>query len=389
MRSWKNVSRPIPSNGPCSPAASGSSSTIDEDDRAVVRPMVWGRPRIVTRWNVPESLRTTARDRPSEVSVARMPRVGSISATTETVIAWTGWEDPPTMWAMAIGSPSSGKSPGLEALLGPLKKLEQVMRHSAEAQLAAWQEEAEVAKLAENAWKDLVKAALKDGMEAPRRPAAADPGPEPVLPRLAVSDVTVERTAVLVERQPRGVLMARDELAGWLHGMTRYSGGGSDRPFWLEAYGGRSYTVERMSRPPVNIPRLTIGVLGGIQPEPLKTLLIKTDDDGLLARFLPFWPNPAQIKRPQNTPIRSHRALHRSGAAEGFVSFVSFVSRPSPGSRRTCVSLEPRCRGDHSRRDPGGKPSPGRRRDRGRTGRDGNISGTRSDARGRNDRRCL
>jgi len=30
-------------------------------------------------------------------------------------------------------------------------------------------------------------------------------------------------------------LMARDELAGWLHGMTLYAGGGSDRPFWLEA----------------------------------------------------------------------------------------------------------------------------------------------------------
>lgn len=81
--------------------------------------------------------------------------------------------------------------------------------------------------------------------------------------------------------------------------MTRYSGGGSDRPFWLEAYGGRSYTVERMGRDPVHIDRLSIGVVGGIQPDRLKSLLLKSDDDGLLARFVPIWPNPAPIKRPR------------------------------------------------------------------------------------------
>ena len=43
---------------------------------------------------------------------------------------------------------------------------------------------------------------------------------------------------------------------------------------------------------------LAVGVLGGIQPDRLRSLLIKSDDDGLLARFLPVWPNPAPIKRP-------------------------------------------------------------------------------------------
>lgn len=85
---------------------------------------------------------------------------------------------------------------------------------------------------------------------------------------------------MVVARQPRGTLLARDELSGWLQGMTRYAGGGSDRPFWLEAYGGRGYTVERMGRDPVHIDRLSIGVTGGIQPDRLKTLLIRSDDDG-------------------------------------------------------------------------------------------------------------
>jgi hypothetical protein len=79
--------------------------------------------------------------------------------------------------------------------------------------------------------------------------------------------------------------------------MARYSGG-TDRPFWLEAFGGRSYSTERLGRKPVYIPRLTIGVLGGIQPDRLKSLLFEADDDGLLARFWPIWPDPVPVKRP-------------------------------------------------------------------------------------------
>ena len=69
---------------------------------------------------------------------------------------------------------------------------------------------------------------------------------------------------------------------------ARYSGGGSDRP-WLRVLSGSDFTVERIGRDPVTIDRLTIGVLGGIQPDRLKSLLFKSDDDGLLARFLPIW----------------------------------------------------------------------------------------------------
>lgn len=55
-----------------------------------------------------------------------------------------------------------------------------------------------------------------------------------------------------------------------------------------------------MGREPLTIDRMSIGVLGGIQPDRLKTLLFKADDDGLLARFLPIWPNPAPLRRPQS-----------------------------------------------------------------------------------------
>lgn len=236
---------------------------------------------------------------PDYVAAALLSVAGALIGNTRWASPWDGWAEPPVIWAMAIGSPSMNKSPGLDAVLTPLKRMEREARAKVELVLSEWRGKAEIAKLAEQTWKEAVKSALKADEKMPAKPEAANPGPEPVLPRLALTDATVEKIGVILAGQPRGALLARDELSGWLMGMTRYSGGGSDRPFWLEAYGGRAYSVERMGRDPVYIDRLTVGVLGGIQPDKLKTLLFKSDDDGLLARFLPVWPEAAPIKRPE------------------------------------------------------------------------------------------
>lgn len=215
------------------------------------------------------------------------------------VSPWRGWAEPPVIWTMCIGLPSAGKSPGIEAAITPLRRVERPLREAAEAEVRAWAERAEVAKLTEATWKEEARAAIKAGETPPERPTGCDAGPAPHVPRLVVNDATIERLGAILDRQPRGTLQMRDELAGWLEGMARYSGGGSDRPFWLEAYGGRGFTVERMGRAPLTIERLTIGVVGGIQPDRLRSLLFKSDDDGLLARFVPVWPEPAPLRRPR------------------------------------------------------------------------------------------
>lgn len=224
--------------------------------------------------------------------------VSSLVGNTRWVSPWRGWSEPPVVNAMMIGLPSASKSPAIDAALHPLRAAEKELRDEAEAGRKAWAEKAEIAKLADSGWKEEAKAALKAGEVPPEKPKEANAGPEPHIPRLVVNDSTIERLAVILANQPRGILQMRDELAGFLEGMKRYSGGGSDRPFWLESYGGRSYTVERMGRDPITVDRLFIAVLGGIQPDRLKTLLFKADDDGLLARFLPIWPEPAPLRRP-------------------------------------------------------------------------------------------
>ena len=236
---------------------------------------------------------------PDYVMAGLLAVAGSAIGNTRCAAPWAGWTEPAVLWTMVIGAPSSNKSPGLDAVLAPLKEVEREQRQKMEGALTEWRETAELAKLAESAWRETAKAALKEGTEPPPRPDIAHSGDEPFPPRLSIADGTVERLAVILARQPRGTLMARDELAGWLQGMARYAGGGSDRPFWLEAYGARPYTVERMGREPVHVDRLAIGVTGGIQPDRLRTLLVRSDDDGLLARFLPVWPEPVTLRRPR------------------------------------------------------------------------------------------
>ena len=212
---------------------------------------------------------------------------------------WHGWKEPPILWTMCIGLPSAGKSPAIDAVLQPLRKVERPLRESAEAQHKDWVDKAELAKLVESTWRENAKAAIKAGEIPPERPKGCEAGPPPHIPRLMLNDATIERLGVILAQQPRGTLQVRDELVGFLAGMQRYAGGGTDRQFWLEAFGGRAFTVERMGREPLTIDRLSICVLGGIQPDRLKTLLLKSDDDGLLARFMPIWPEPAPVQRPQ------------------------------------------------------------------------------------------
>lgn len=259
-----------------------------------------------------------AKGAPSDyVFAALLAVVGATIGNARWVSPWRGWNEPPVIWAMCIGLPSAGKSPAIDAALQPLRQAERNLRVAAETDAKAWADKAELAKLEEATWKDAAKAAIKEGKTPPDRPKEADAGPAPHVPRLVVNDGTIERLGAILARQPRGTLQMRDELAGWLEAMNRYSGGG-DRQFWLEAFGGRGFTVERIGREPLTIDRLTIGVVGGIQPDRLKSLLFKADDDGLLARFLPIWPNPAPLRRPQAWADEAliDRALERLLALE-------------------------------------------------------------------------
>jgi hypothetical protein len=137
---------------------------------------------------------------------------------------------------------------------------------------------------------------VEANLPAPPKPAdATEPGPF-VAPRLCLSDGTIERIAVLLEVRPQGLAFVADELARLFLNMQRYSNG-QDNEFWLEAWNGKNFVVERQGRPPVVLDYLLVGVIGGFQPDKLARAF-EGDDDGMYARFCFAWP-----EEPAHTPL--------------------------------------------------------------------------------------
>ena len=179
---------------------------------------------------------------------------------------WSGWEEPPHVWINAVGYPSSGKSPGLDAIRDALASIEAENNVDHKENVAAWDTKKREAKIRLDVWETACKAALKDKVGVmPSKPENTDEPPRPTRKRIVTNDPTVEKVARLVLENPKGLMLFRDELAGWIGALDKYGGAGGDRAFYLESYGGRSYAVDRMKDPePIVVLSLSVGVMGGI-----------------------------------------------------------------------------------------------------------------------------
>lgn len=252
------------------------------------------------RW-VADTAEGTGPTPPDYAACALLAVGAALVGNARWVSPWPSWKEPPALWIGLIGSPSSGKSPALSPLLGIVRRLESELSFDFDPIYRRWQADREAAVCIRATWEADVKKAVKIGTPAPDMPAGAVEPDEPARPRLAVSDTTGEALAAILAGQPKGLLMFRDELAGWLAGFDRYSSGGSERALWLECNGGRAFTVDRVKNggKPIRIPHLTMSVMGGIQPDRLSSLLFTGDDDGLASRLLMTWPEPIPPTRPR------------------------------------------------------------------------------------------
>ncbi len=238
---------------------------------------------------------------PDYVAAPLLASVSALIGHARWAQAGPGWTEPPHLWIGAVGDSGTGKSPGADCLMRDvLPAIEGRMIADFPERLREWQAAVEFGKAAEETWKADVREAQKRGAPPPLPPEATA-GPEPQSPRLRQHDVTIERVAALLaSAAPKGLLIVRDELSGWIDGMTTYNDAG--RSFWVEAYGGRPYRVERVKHPePIDIPRLAVAVYGGTQPDKL-ALLTREADDGLLSRLLWTWPDPIPFRLGRETP---------------------------------------------------------------------------------------
>jgi hypothetical protein len=119
-----------------------------------------------------------------------------------------------TTWTALVGFSGTGKTPGIDATKRALGFIDRTRKGKIAELALAHQTRVERASAERKVWKKKVEEATEAGKPPPPKPASTvDPG-EFVAPRLYVSDATIERTAVLLQANPRGLLRLQDELAG-------------------------------------------------------------------------------------------------------------------------------------------------------------------------------
>jgi hypothetical protein len=133
------------------------------------------------------------------------------------------WAEPAIIWAAIVGKSGTHKTPALQAATSFLNR--------AQAKAIADFENAK-------AHHDQEIALYERDYAAWKRSKSSEPPPwppvEPVCNRFITTDCTIEALAFLLHSQYDGVLVPRDELAGWLGGIAEYKGGkGSDLGHWL------------------------------------------------------------------------------------------------------------------------------------------------------------
>ena len=204
------------------------------------------------------------------------------------------WIERAILWGAVIGRPSAGKSPALAPARRMLARLEAQERKAYEAHVMELLEDQFVQQAQAKAAKKGMQKAVEDGdHDAARKlaKAATQSQPEtPPEPRIVVSDSTIEKLGELLNENPRGLLMVRDELTGWLASLDR-EGHESDRAFWLECWNGTGpFVTDRIGRGTIRIEACAVSLLGGIQPGKLAEYVrgaVKggLGDDGLMQRF--------------------------------------------------------------------------------------------------------
>lgn len=209
------------------------------------------------------------------------------------------WQEFANLWGVLVGPPSEMKSHAMSTGIAPLDRLAAQAHEESSAAMDAFVQELAVAKAKQKSIAKALEKATAAGDDTSYLQAQVKPLPEPPnAHRYKVTDATPEKLADLLVKNPNGLLLAVDELAGWLHGLER-DGHEQERSFYLTGWSGKSpHDIDRIARGSLHIPAVCLSIIGTIQPGVWsnyvrEALGSKAGADGFLQRFqLAVWPDP-------------------------------------------------------------------------------------------------
>ncbi|MBS0628447.1 MAG: DUF3987 domain-containing protein, partial [Verrucomicrobia bacterium] len=214
------------------------------------------------------------------------------------------WTVIPNEWGGIVSPPSGMKTAALNEGLSPLGELEKI----ADENYKKEEKKNKANRIEVRLRKLLIEANIKEAIKNENTPAielyktalCALEEESSGVPwkRYKTNDGTIEKITEILRDNPRGLLVYRDELIGFLVLLDK-EGREADRAFYLESWNGyasSSVKSDRIGRGTISC-NPCISILGGIQPSKLRRYLFDAvndiSNDGLLQRFqIMVYPDP-------------------------------------------------------------------------------------------------
>ena len=224
------------------------------------------------------------------------------------------WHESARIWVALVGEPSTKKTPIMNQADRPLKKID---------------------KRLYDEWSR--KQATYDALEKDEKKTTSPP--KQIRKRL--EDTTIEAAQIVLQNSHDGVLCFQDELSGWFGSMEKYGGAGKgsakDRSFWLQSFNGGTFTVNRVQRGSGMVENLSVCLLGGIQPDPIRRVAADAVDDGLIQRLFPIILKPSAVGKDE--PIQFDPIGNYHEAVNGLFRMRPPVP-PGSGNRRDIPDVD-------------------------------------------------
>lgn len=203
-------------------------------------------------------------------------------------------KQPPLLYSAIVDLPGRGKTPIVNTILKPVREIEAEYRD-------------EFSKAMEE-----YKQAINAGKEDVVQPKCSE---------LILNNFTVEAVYKVLQQNPRGCLVFRDEIAGWLSSMNAYKQKGGDEEFWLEAFNGGMLKVNRKNTDvPLFVRNGFVSVLGTTQPGMIASFAEGNKSlNGFLSRILFAFPESTKSTK----YVYNYPSHHYGEAWRNVVRFLS------------------------------------------------------------------